>query len=119
MTRHKDGTLSLNIGEVPDNKELADRYNSGKPKLSFLFDFPNAIETFAEVTEYGANKYSTHNWKKGLYVRSVVDSLMRHLAAYMGGELLDAESGCSHLGHIVWNAMVLAEMGIREEMDDR
>ncbi len=101
------------------DKDLADRYNKGKPKLSFLFDFPNAVEMLAEVAEYGANKYSLNNWKKGLPIRSVVDSLTRHLSAYMDGEMVDEESRCSHLGHIVWNAMVLAEMGLRKDMDDR
>jgi hypothetical protein len=98
---------------------LAERHNDGKPKLSFLFDFPNAIEMFAEVTEYGASKYSINNWKKGLPVRRVVDSLMRHLSAFMDGEMVDEESRCSHLGHIIWNAMALGEMGIRKDMDDR
>ncbi len=82
-------------------------------------DFPEAIRELAEVAEYGANKYSKHNWKEGLYVRSVTSSLLRHLSAFIDGEITDEESGLPHTGAIVWNAMVLAEMSKRPDMDDR
>jgi hypothetical protein len=101
------------------DKYLADRFNSGKPDLVYLLDFPEAIRELTEVAEYGANKYSKHNWKKGLKVRSVASSLLRHLAAYIDGEDVDEESGLFHTGAIVWNAMVLAEMSKRYDMDDR
>ena len=96
------------------------RYNGGKPKLEFVLDFPNAIELVSEVAEYGAKKYSLHNWKHGLTYRTITGSLLRHLSAYMKGEETDEESGESHLGHIAWNALALAEMGvIRTDLDDR
>ena len=104
-----------------DGSSRADRYNSGKPKLSFMLDFPNAMEMMADVADYGAKKYSLHNWKKGLPVRKIADSLLRHLTDYMNGEDVDEESLCYHLGHIVWNACALAEMGYPPGsiMDDR
>lgn len=98
---------------------MADRFNNGKPDLVYLLDFPEAIRELTEVAEYGANKYSKHNWKKGLKVRSVASSLLRHLAAYIDGEDVDEESGLPHTGAVVWNAMVLAEMAKRFDMDDR
>lgn len=97
-----------------------DRHNDGKPKLEFVLDFPNAIELVSEVAEYGATKYSLHNWKHGLTYRTITGSLLRHLSAYMRGESTDEESGELHLGHIAWNALALAEMGAsRPDMDDR
>ena len=69
------------------------------------------MELMAEVADYGAQKYSLHNWKKGLPVRKIADSLLRHLMDYINGEDVDEESMHYHLGHIVWNACALAEMG--------
>ncbi len=83
-------------------------------------DFPSAIARMSEVAEYGAEKYSLHNWKQGLTYRTIAGSLLRHLSAYMNGEDKDEESGESHLGHIAWNALALAEMGgTRPDLDDR
>ena len=109
------------VGPSPESgsRTIADRFNNGKPDLVYLLDFPEAIRELAEVAEYGANKYSRHNWKKGLKVRSVASSLLRHLAVYIDGEDVDGESGLPHTGAIVWNAMVLAEMAKRFDMDDR
>ena len=117
-------TYSVTTGTVGPSPEsgsrtMADRFNNGKPDLVYLLDFPEAIRELAEVAEYGASKYSRHNWKRGLKVRSVASSLLRHLAAYIDGEDVDEESGLPHTGAIVWNGMVLAEMSKRFDMDDR
>lgn len=85
---------------------LADRYNDGKLQWS-LVDF-ESLESLVRVLEYGAKKYDTDQWKKGLHFRGVCESMMRHLIAYMKGEDIDNESGLSHLGHIQANAMFLA-----------
>lgn len=68
---------------------------------------------------YGAAKYGLHNWKKGLHVRDVASSLLRHLTAFLNGEDIDEESGLSHTGAIAWNALMLSEMYRRPDMDDR
>lgn len=85
----------------------------------YILDFPIAIEEVARVAAYGAEKYNQHNWKKGLVVRSVVSSMLRHLTSFMNGEDTDEESGLNHTGAIAWNALVLAEMSKRYDMDDR
>src|SRR3546814_8933892 len=46
-------------------KPQADRYNTGKPELSYLFDAPLAMEGLAQRFSLGAKKYSRDNWKKG------------------------------------------------------
>lgn len=73
-----------------------------------------------KVLEFGAQKYDRHNWKKGLPVTQICESMMRHLFAVLNGEDKDPESGISHTGHILCNAMFLSHMlANRPDMDDR
>lgn len=95
-----------------------DRFNQGKPKWSFV-DF-NSLEDMVRVLEYGANKYSKDNWKKGLPYTEISESLIRHLISFLNGEDNDDESGISHVGHIMCNAMFLSYMyKNRKDLDDR
>lgn len=99
---------------------LADRYNSGKVDLSYLISIPASLNGLCKVFEYGAKKYARDNWKKGLTFTCCTASLLRHLFALMGGEDVDKESGCPHVDHVAWNALVLSEMfHTRKDMDDR
>lgn len=99
-------------------KQLGIRENEGKTRWS-LVDF-EALKPMVDTLEYGAEKYDSHNWKKGLPVTEVSESLMRHLFAFLNGEDLDAESGLPHVGHIACNAMFLSHMALfRPDMDDR
>lgn len=88
--------------------EKADRYNEGKPQLSYLLDAPLAMKGLARRFELGAAKYSRNNWKKGLDDVQVMDSLLRHLMAYANGDAHD-EDGGEHVDAILWNAVVLSE----------
>jgi hypothetical protein len=96
-----------------------DRFNTGKPKWS-LVDF-DALEPMVRVLEFGAQKYSSHNWKKGLKVTEVLESLQRHINGMLRGEDNDPESGLPHTGHIQCNAMFLGYMMmyLKDSMDDR
>lgn len=66
-------------------------------------------------------KYSRGNWKKGLPVTEVIDSLLRHIKAYLDPTIsdYDEESGLHHVDHITVNALFLATMARRTECDDR
>lgn len=86
--------------------DLAERKNSNKPKMS-LIDL-KCFEDLARVLEFGSKKYSVDNWKKGLVMTEVLDSMLRHIAELRAGEYYDKESGLSHIGHIQANAMFLA-----------
>ena len=99
--------------------EQALRYNNGKTKWS-LVDF-KSLEPMVKVLEYGAQKYSPDNWKKGLPTKEVCESLLRHTFAYMSGEDIDKESGCEHLGHMMCNIMFLNYImrEKKEEFDNR
>jgi hypothetical protein len=94
------------------------RYNQGKLQWS-LVDF-KSLEGMVKVLEMGAEKYDKHNWKKGMPVTQVGESLMRHLFAFLNGENTDSESGLSHLSHVLCNAMFM-EYILREKpnFDDR
>lgn len=105
--------------EVLKNAEpKALRHNSGKTQWS-LIDYPS-IEPMVKVLEFGSNKYTRDNWHKGHSINSLCDSLMRHLVAFMSGEDDDPESGESHVGHILCNAMFINyNLKHKKELDDR
>lgn len=100
------------------SEETGLRYNAGKTQWS-LVDF-DAIEDMVKVLEFGAEKYSANNWKKGLSVSEILDSMQRHINALRRGENIDLESNLPHWGHIGCNYMFLEYMmKYKLEMDDR
>lgn len=101
-------------------KKQANRYNEGKPQLSFIFDAPHACEGIAKRFEIGCNKYGRNNWKKGLKWIELIDSMERHILAFQNGEDTDPEDGQPHVWAIAWNALILAEMfHTRKDLDTR
>lgn len=98
--------------------KVGDRKNNGKLQWSLVSW--SALEPMVRVLEFGAQKYSADNWKKGLSWRQTCESLVRHLSAFMEGEDADPESGLDHIGHILCNAMFLSHMfQFRPDLDDR
>ena len=114
------------------SEEKGLRYNEGKRKWGMIHF--RSLEPMIEVLEYGAHKYSIYennkgeeikgvdipieeaykykikssginNWKLGLDDREILESMQRHLAALLDGELRDKESKILHMGHIMCNAM--------------
>lgn len=103
------------MGELVENQGL--RFNGGKPKWSLVPQ--SALIPMVQVLEFGAEKYAPFNWMKGLSVSEICESLKRHLDKFMEGELLDSESGLSHIGHIQCNALFLSwMMEHRPDMND-
>lgn len=95
------------------------RSNTGKPQLGYLLTFPNAIRALARVMEYGREKYALYNYLRGAPTSQYVDCLLRHLTAWHEGEDLDAESGVHHIGHVVFNALMLLEVCVTMPERDR
>ena len=97
------------------------RDNKGKPPLSIL---PReALEEVARVMDFGAKKYSMHNWRNGgknASSHSLMDSALRHMYAYLDGEDEDSESKLHHIGHAMCNmAFLLTHYKKGTLLDDR
>jgi len=92
----------------------AARDNLGKPMLSFILQFPTAVEALARVKELGAIKYERDNWKKaGKPDQEYLDAILRHLLAFMECEMFAPDTGCTHLGHATWNIMALQDLNYK------
>lgn len=94
-----------------ENPPKALRYNQGKTPYELIpYD---ALEEITKVFEYGAKKYSAHNWAQGDGIKWSImfGCVMRHLLAWFRGEDDDKESGLSHLAHAACNIMMLLRYG--------
>lgn len=83
------------------------KHDSAKPRMSLLH-LP-FLEEVAHVMDHGAKKYSRDNYMGADPdpVNRFVSAAMRHLWAFLDGEVLDPDSGLPHLAHAAANAMIL------------
>lgn len=74
------------------------KHDGGKPRWDLL---PlSAVEPIVVVLTFGAIKYAPGNWMTlDDAVERYYAAMMRHLAAWRGGERYDPESGLHHLAH--------------------
>ena len=84
----------------------------------------NWCELYISVCEFGARKYQRGNFRKGAPVCSYADSAIRHIRRIRKcKELVDPESGLSHLAHTLWNLVQIFEIMQQPEVaavrDDR
>jgi len=93
-------------------KETAARYSDGKPPMHYMLFFPRVFELLARVFEGGEHKYDYGNWSKGGRPdKEYLDSTMRHLTKRFGKQVIfDKDSKTNHIGHAIWNLMVLFEL---------
>lgn len=97
----------------------ADRDNKGKRKLSYLLQFPHAMDSLVYVCEQGENKYGRNNWKNGgRKYTEYVDSCLRHLQSAINNQDIDQELGSFHLANAAWNCLALLEMYITNNLED-
>ena len=77
-------------------------------KMMCQFD-TDAVKFTCLAMEYGANKpeYGRNNWKKGMEWSRLIDAGQRHLLAILNGELVDKDSGNTHLAHFFGSAHML------------
>ena len=94
-----------NVGRKDDSDKL--RYDLIPPK---------ALEGLAKVITFGANKYEPENWK-GVEVERYIAAIFRHLQAHRLGELVDNETGLSHMYHIMCNAAFISELTQSDERE--
>jgi hypothetical protein len=76
------------------------KFDGDKPLMSLLP--PHAMIAVGRVLTFGAKKYERDNWKRVPDGHQrYMDAMMRHLFAYMSGEMDDPETGESHMAHLM------------------
>lgn len=82
------------------------KYDTGKPMWNLL---PlKTLEQVVEILTFGAEKYGANNWQNVTpFNERYYAAMMRHIAAWQGGEVFDRESGKSHLAHAACCLMFL------------
>jgi hypothetical protein len=58
---------------------------------------------------FGKNKYGFENWKKVEPKTRWLSAALRHIFAYMRGEIDDKETGLPHLSHAITSLIYLME----------
>jgi hypothetical protein len=81
----------------------------------------SALIGIAEVFTFGAKKYDSWNWAKGIKYSRLYGALLRHMTAWYKGEEIDPESGKSHLYHAGCCLMMLidTQKNLDKSLDDR
>ena len=94
------------------------KFDGDKPRYDLIP--PEVLEALATVLSYGASKYDSRNWEKGMSWGRVYSALMRHMWAWWKGEDKDPETGYSHLHHAITNLTFLIAYEQRKVgQDDR
>lgn len=79
-----------------------------------------ALEDIAQVLTFGAKKYDSWNWTKGIVYSRLLGAALRHLFAWARGQDRDPESGLSHLAHAGCCVVFLLYFEhYRKDLDDR
>lgn len=81
----------------------------------------DALESIADVLDFGARKYAPRNWERGLSTTDLTRAAIGHLWDWMlrrnGGR--DPETGLSHLAHAGCCVLFLIAHELRGLPDDR
>lgn len=126
MTR--DGLAGLEMKYVIDDELSKDaaaklanegsKLDQGKEPLDLLSTM--WLLDVARVMAFGAKKYASHNWRKGLARSRLTAAALRHILAYNSGQDNDPETGLSHLSHASCCLMFLREQHeTHPHLDDR
>lgn len=88
------------------------KYDKGKPRTDLLlYGVPHALEEVSCILGFGAEKYAAHSWKTVPdAAERYLAALQRHILAHCKGEIVDPESGRSHLAHAACNALFILEL---------
>lgn len=101
-----------------ESKDQTQKKDAGKVPMELIS--PVAMEVLARVLGFGAKKYEDHGWRKGIKWTRTIAAILRHTYAYLRGETNDPETGLSHMGHVMCEAMFLIEWETTHpELDDR
>jgi hypothetical protein len=81
-----------------DGKGLKFDFRDEKTRLELVP--PNLIEGIGRILTYGAKKYESDNWMRGIKFRRLIGAIKRHLADIELSNDLDDETNELHLYHI-------------------
>jgi len=93
------------------------KLDAGKPDASLLLAFGKALTAVAQVSTYGAKKYSRGGWEQ------VPDGINRYTAALLRHllrehhEARDPDTDMLHAAHAAWNALSRLELMLREKVE--
>lgn len=96
--------------------EPGSKLDAGKAPIlrGALHYFPRALAAVAEVSAYGAHKYTWGGWESvpdG--INRYGDALGRHVVAEKIDGATDPETGLSHAAQSAWNALARLELILR------
>ena len=108
--------------ETDDNLKLVEsgaiKYDNGKVRAyqGLVNYFPRALNSVAEVSTFGANKYAHWNGWKDVDdgFNRYRNALFRHSLAFSSGEAIDPDSKLLHLAHEAWNSLASLELYLKE-----
>lgn len=85
--------------------EQGKKFDSEKNMLQLIE--PEFEEGIGWVLTFGAKVYGVDNWKNFTKADKprFIGAMLRHLSAYRKGEIIDPQSGKSHLYHLACEAM--------------
>lgn len=97
-----------------------EKYDGGKPLMGLLYsDCNQALMSIVKVLTFGANKYEPRGWDAVPNAEErYTDALYRHLSAHHRGDIVDEESGLTHLSHAACNIIFLLELEKEKEISD-
>lgn len=94
------------------------KYDQEKVRLELLSS--SWVNGVGAVLTYGAKKYASHNWRKGIQISRLLGACLRHVFSFLNGQDVDPETGISHLYHASCCLMFASElMQTHPELDDR
>lgn len=96
-------------GEMVVNTSGGKKQDGGKVDPTILLkDLHNSVQSVIRVLEFGAQKYGRANYSLVENERYEA-ALSRHWLAHLAGEESDADTGESHLSHLICCALFLLE----------
>ncbi len=96
---------NISIGELEkkplENDDKAMKFDYGKLRYDLIpYD---CIEKLTEVYTFGASKYQSNNWRKGMKWSRLYRATFSHLFSSFRGEDIDEDSSLLHLSQVIWN----------------
>lgn len=86
------------------------KHDGDKVRVELLS--PWFLEEVGKVLTSGAVKYEDNNWAKGIRATRLIGATLRHVFAYMRGEVNDPEWGFHHLAHAACCLMFLVHQDL-------